>query len=175
MTVVFIGGSRRVTRLADEVVRRLEKIVERRLPVVVGDANGADRAVQAFFAARGYELVTVFCTGGVCRNNVGGWPLRAAPAPAGRRGFEFYAAKDVALADEATVGLMLWDGTSRGTLANVERLVARRKPVLVYSATRREFVAVRGPNDLAALRRRVGAPDDGPRGAAADEDQAALF
>jgi len=72
VTAVVIGGSRRVTRLADEVVRRLEKIVERRLPVVGGDASGADRAVQAFFAARSYELVTVLCTGGVCRNNVGG-------------------------------------------------------------------------------------------------------
>ena len=79
------------------------------------------------------------------------------------------------LADEATVGLMLWDGTSRGTLANVERLVERGKPVLVYTAPRREFAAVRGPDDLAALRRRVGAPDDGSRGAAAGEDQAALF
>ena len=175
MTVVFIGGSRRVTRLADEIVRRLEKIVERRLPVVVGDANGADRAVQAFFAAQAYELVTVFCTAGVCRNNVGRWPLPAAPAPPGRRGFAFYAAKDVALADEAKVGLMLWDGASRGTFANVERLVERGKPVLVYTTPRREFVAVRGPDDLAALRRRVGAPDDGSRGAAAGEDQAALF
>ena len=48
-------------------------------------------------------------------------------------------------------------------------------PPDVPPRARREFVAVRGPNDLAALRRRVGAPDDGPRGAAADEDQAALF
>jgi hypothetical protein len=37
------------------------------------------------------------------------------------------------MAAQATVGLMLWDGESRGTLLNVLRLVAQGKPVVVYN------------------------------------------
>jgi hypothetical protein len=46
MTTVFIGGSRHITRLTSDVRARLDRIVSSHLPVVVGDANGADKVVQ---------------------------------------------------------------------------------------------------------------------------------
>jgi hypothetical protein len=55
------------------------------------------------------------------------------------------------MAAEATVGLMLWDGRSRGSLLNVLRLAARDKPVVVYVEPRRSFVEVRRRLDLPAL------------------------
>jgi hypothetical protein len=73
------------------------------------------------------------------------------PPAHARKDFEYYATKDRAMAAEATVGLMLWDGQSRGTLMNVLRLAARDKPVVVYVQPRKAFVEVRGRNDLAAL------------------------
>jgi hypothetical protein len=60
VTKVFIGGSRRITRLDGEVLRRLDRIVEKRLPVVIGDANGADKAVQRYLSERKVEKVEVF-------------------------------------------------------------------------------------------------------------------
>ena len=41
MTRVFIGGSRHITRLEADVRRRLDRIVEKGLLVVIGDANAA--------------------------------------------------------------------------------------------------------------------------------------
>ena len=64
---------------------------------------------------------------------------------------DYYATKDRAMAEVATVGLMLWDGQSRGTLMNVLRLAARQKPVVVYVQPRRTFVEVRRHRDLSAL------------------------
>ena len=55
------------------------------------------------------------------------------------------------MAAEATVGLMLWDGRSRGTLMNVLRLVAQDKPVVVYVQPGRSFVEVRRHRDLPGL------------------------
>jgi len=52
------------------------------------------------------------------------------------------------MAAEATVGLMLWDGRSRGTLLNVLRLVAQEKPVVVYLQLERSFVEIRRRLDL---------------------------
>ena len=63
MMKVFIGGSRYVSRLSADVRRRLDNIVEKRLPVLVGDANGADKAVQRYLQSKHYDLVAVFCAG----------------------------------------------------------------------------------------------------------------
>jgi hypothetical protein len=149
--IVFVAGSRRVSRLSPDVRQRLDEMMRRDLQILVGDANGADKAIQTHFAERSYERVTVFCTAGDCRNNVGGWPVRTVPAPHRARDFAFFTAKDAAMAEEADVGLMIWDGQSTGTMINVARLVARGKPSVVYLSPAKTFSTVKTSEDLAAL------------------------
>jgi hypothetical protein len=151
MKKVFVAGSRRVSHLGTDIRRRLDEMIQRDLAILVGDANGADKAMQAHFAERSYENVTVFCTAGDCRNNVGGWPIRAVPAPHRARDFAFFTAKDAAMAEEADVGLMLWDGQSTGTMVNVARLVARGKIAVIYISTTMKFFTVKTPEDLGAI------------------------
>ncbi len=148
MTKVFIGGSRGVTRLNAEVRQRLDRIIDKGLYVLIGDANGADKAVQRYLSSRQYDKVEVFCVDGICRNNVGGWKTRVVPAPRTGKRFEYYAAKDVEMTSEGSVGLMLWDGESRGTLANIFRLVKQRKKVVVYILPQKRFVTLRSTSDL---------------------------
>jgi hypothetical protein len=49
----------------------------------IGDANGADRALQQRLADRGYERVVVYAVTGMLRNNVGHWKVRSVDAPRG--------------------------------------------------------------------------------------------
>ena len=151
MSRVFIGGSRKIARLNEQVRRRLDEIVARGLTVLVGDANGADKAVQAYLRDREYAAVTVFCTGGECRNNVGHWPVRVVTPPHRNRDFEYYTAKDAAMAHEADYGLMLWDGQSSGTVVNVARMVSAGKPVVIYLAPERRFVTSKSRRDLSEI------------------------
>jgi hypothetical protein len=151
VTRVVIGGSRHITRLETEVRRRLDRIVARGLPVVVGDANGADKAVQRDLHDRRFEMVEVYSADESPRNNVGGWPVRVIRPDHGRRDFDYYATKDRAMAAAATVGLMLGDGQRRGTLINVLRLASRDKPVVVYVQPKNSFVDVKTHGDLVAL------------------------
>jgi len=151
LTKVFIGGSRRITRLAADVRARLDRIVASHLPVVLGDAYGADKAVQAYLSGRHHELVEVFCSDTKPRNNLGSWPVRVARPARNARDFEYYATKDRAMAAAATVGLMLWDGESRGTLLNVLRLIAQGKPVVVYNQSAGGFRDVRSPREFEKL------------------------
>ena len=151
MKKVFLSGSRRISRLPAEVRRRLEEMIRRELTILVGDANGADKAIQTYFAEQRYPNVLVFCTAGDCRNNVGGWPVRAVDAPHRARDFAFFTAKDAVMAEEADVGLALWDGQSSGTIVNVARLVVRSKPAVVYVARTKTFSTLRTPDDLATL------------------------
>jgi adenine-specific DNA-methyltransferase len=151
MSKVFVGGSRRISRLNVELRNRLEQIVEKQLAILVGDANGSDKAIQNFFRENGYRNVVVFCTEGHCRNNLGQWPIRPIKPPHHTRDFEYFTAKDAAMAREADYGLMLWDGASAGTLVNVARLVALRRPVVVYVSPQRRFLTLKSREDLAAL------------------------
>ena len=152
MTKVFIAGSRRLSRMNKEVKSRLDKIIEKGFTVVIGDANGADKAVQGYLSSRRYNNVVVFCMEGGCRNNVGHWPTQTiTAADPGRRDFAYYSAKDRAMVEEANYGLMLWDGRSRGTLTSIVHLVRQGKPVVVYIAPGRCFYTLRQPDHLAQM------------------------
>jgi hypothetical protein len=151
MKKVFIGGSRRISHLNEQLRKRLDQIVQKELQVLLGDANGADKAVQAYLAECGYRNVQIFCSAGDCRNNLGPWEIKSVKPPHHRRDFEFFTAKDAAMAEEADVGLMLWDGESSGTVVNAARLIAAGKPVVVYIAPDKEFRTLRSQTDFEAL------------------------
>lgn len=153
---VFIAGSRRLSRLGADVWRRIDNIIDRGFAVLVGDANGVDKAVQQYLVNRRYANVMVFCMEGGCRNNVGDWETRivASPDPS-RRDFAHYSTKDREMVREADYGLMLWDGRSRGTLTSAVDLVRNGKPVVVYLAPEKSFHEVRDSDQLANLLKRV--------------------
>jgi adenine-specific DNA-methyltransferase len=131
---VFVGGSRTISSLPLHAKERLNKIVENGFPVLVGDANGADKATQRHLLDAGYKRVTVFCSGQVCRNNVGRWPAITVEPSKRATGFQFYAEKDREMARRADFGLMIWDGKSAGTVLNVLRLVRSGKKAVLLDA-----------------------------------------
>jgi hypothetical protein len=147
---VFIGGSRAVSKLNAVIRARLDDFVKRGCTILIGDANGADKAVQTYFAKRQYTEVIVFCMED-CRNNVGGWPTRNVRPPAGSKGFSYYAAKDFVMAAEAQCGVMLWDAKSKGTLQNMLNLVGAGKRTLVYFAPTKDFHVLANQRELQAL------------------------
>jgi hypothetical protein len=150
MTTVFIGGSRAVSRLNFLIREKLDALITRGCTILVGDANGADRAVQQHLADRGYQKVVIYCMD-ECRNNVGGWPARTVKMPGARKDFAYYAAKDLAMAQDAKCGVMLWDGKSTGTLNNIQNLISTGKKTLVYFAPAKTFYKLSSEQDLREL------------------------
>jgi len=148
MTTVFIAGSRQISRLPPEVRQRIDTMIEKGFQILVGDANGADKAVQRHLVAKAYPAVLVHCMENHCRNNLGHWPTREVVAPPGARGFDYFSAKDRVMAEAAGYGLMLWDGKSKGTINNVVNLSRRGKVVVVYVAPTKSFQTVRSFADL---------------------------
>ncbi|MBB4955950.1 adenine-specific DNA-methyltransferase [Agrobacterium vitis] len=143
MNTIFIGGSRHVSRLPAEVKKRLDNVIASHHQVIVGDANGADKAVQKHFFDANYANVTVFCSGDAPRNNLGSWTTHRVDVPKGTKGFQFYAAKDREMAREADFGLMIWDGKSPGTVLNVLRLVQAGKISVLFNVPDKAAVNVK--------------------------------
>ena len=151
MTKVFIAGSRQISRFPAEVRQRIDTMIEKEFQILVGDANGADKAVQRYLAAKAYPTVLVHCMEKHCRNNLGHWPTREVVAPPGARGFDYFSAKDRVMAEAADYGLMLWDGKSKGTINNIVNLARRGKVVVVYVGPTRSFQTVRSFEDLSGV------------------------
>jgi hypothetical protein len=82
---VFVAGSRQISRLPAEVRSRLDTMIEKDFQILVGDANGADKAIQRYLADRSYPNVLMHCMKDHCRNNVGNWPTREIDARAAAR------------------------------------------------------------------------------------------
>ena len=103
MRCVFVAGSLALSKLNAQVKERLDNIVKQNFTVLVGDANGVDKAVQRYFAEREYQQVIVYCME-VCRNNVGNWPTRAHKADSGLpHDRHYYGIKDLAMARDASL------------------------------------------------------------------------
>jgi hypothetical protein len=144
---VFIGGSRHISHLPENVKERLYNIMYQEYHVLVGDANGADKAVQKFLTENSYFNVTVYCSGHVCRNNLGKWDVKHISTSKTSKDFEFYATKDRAMAVEADFGLMIWDGKSIGTIMNILRLVHRGKKSVLYHVPDQAMISFKSLED----------------------------
>lgn len=148
MSKVFFGGSRKLGRLNSSVRTRLRNLIANRHTVLIGDANGVDKAVQSFLAQEGYRNVVVYCMDGDCRNNVGQWPVETVDSGGKRKDFAYFALKDAQMSLAADYGFMIWDGESKGTLNNVLNLLQQAKSVLLYRSPRGEFIQLKSVADL---------------------------
>ena len=125
---VFISGSLSVTELNDFAKAHVRSIVTNRMNVLIGDAYGADKLIQQeLYKKYDYPFVTVYASNGKARNNIGDRKVKAVYVPVGIYGREFYTYKDVAMSNDCDFGFMLWDGKSKGTLNNIERLLGMNK------------------------------------------------
>jgi adenine-specific DNA-methyltransferase len=151
MNTVFIGGSRHVSRLPAIAKERLNNVIENDFPVLVGDANGADKAVQKHLLDAKYDQVTVFCSGDTCRNNLGNWRTANITVARNAKGFDFYATKDREMARAADFGLMVWDGKSAGTVLNVLRLVRAGKKAVLINVPKKAATTFKATEDWDAF------------------------
>lgn len=132
---VFVGGSIRVRALPSCVKDFLDAEIAAGSSFLLSDAAGVDTEVQKHLYARGCRDVTVY-TMHKSRANIGGWPVKYHRASVGVRGGAYHAVKDREMDRAADVGIMVWDGSSRGTCNNITELLDAGKPTYVFDASR---------------------------------------
>lgn len=170
---IFIAGARSIKSLDDLVVERLNSICKKRYEILVGDCRGVDTAVQKHCFSLSYDNVTVFASDGNARNNIGGWRVEAVPVEPGKKGFDFYRQKDIAMADAADYGFMIWDGRSKGTYKNISTLLEQGKRVLLYMQPDKEMRVLRSKDDIDKIRASIA--DAPAKLSTIDDDQMSLF
>ncbi len=151
MIKVFFGGSRKVGRLSQRVIEHIDNIITNGYLILLGDANGADKAMQKYLSEKDYRNVLVFCMDDMCRNNIGKWETRNVHSSSRKKDFNYYSTKDILMCEEADYGFMLWDGLSKGTLNNILNLCERKKKILVYFSPEKSFYSVESKQDISKL------------------------
>ncbi|TCP95192.1 hypothetical protein EDC44_11023 [Cricetibacter osteomyelitidis] len=150
MCTIFFSGSRSISKLNKKISERISNnILNKGFSIVVGDANGIDKAIQKLLLNKSYKNVIIFCSGNTCRNNLGNWKSENIETDA--KGREFFEAKDKKMADIADYGFVIWDGKSIGSLNNIAELLQRDKSSLVYFKPKDEFISISSEENLRNL------------------------
>lgn len=132
---IFISGSRKIDKLPDDFLELLDRIIDDRDTVLVGDCpEGVDRLVQEYLYEHHYGNVIVYTSGTTPRYNVGYdifgvYSSYACMAQYDTR--DYYAIKDKKMTRNCDRGICIWNGKSRATKANIKRLAKAGKRCIV--------------------------------------------
>ena len=152
MATVFISGSLRIKNLHSKINDRIENIIKSNHKVIVGDASGVDSSIQEVLKEKDYSNVIVYCSGNEVRNNVGQWPVERVKIDGSQKNKRlFYTAKDLEMAKNCNIGMMVWDSKSTGTLSNIYELLKQNKASLVFINKHKIFKKVKTIEDFETL------------------------
>ena len=129
---LFVSGSQEIRELTPDVVSLLQRAVQNGHQILIGDADGVDKLVQEFLSSLKYENVTIYCVEGHCRNNIGKWLVKNVKNTLKAKNFQYYVQKDKAMAEDADLALMIWNGKSNGTLNNVINMLEQNKQSTIF-------------------------------------------
>jgi len=151
MHKVFISGSMKIKNLDENVLGRINNIIDSNYQVLVGDASGVDSSIQEYLNKKQSKSVIVYCSGSKPRNNIGHWLTEKIYTNSSPGTRAYFTAKDIKMAEDCDYGFMVWDTRSTGTLSNAIELLKRKKIALVYINKTKEFLKVKEGTDLEKL------------------------
>lgn len=137
MGIFLIAGSRHAhPAMVDYARKAVGRIAERGDSIIVGDALGIDEAVASEAYRLGVDCTVVGITERPRHGIHSTAYLKVGNGLAGSRGIAFqqYLHRDAYMAQQASLGLFIWNGTSNGTIIGYNRMKAMGGK-LVYLAT----------------------------------------
>ena len=149
---VFIGGSRSIKELDEEVFHALFDELNSNTHILVGDADGVDTEIQRFCKKQNYNNITVFASNGKARNNVGNFPVQNIPVDKSTHPKAFFSQKDIAMVNQADHGIVIWDGKSKGSLDQIHRMAKQNKPCRVYLIQDKRWTTIESENTIKGIR-----------------------
>ena len=141
---VFISGKVKYDEpLSGSIKDEIDKIVNAKSHVLIGDAPGADTRVQEYLNRLGYKNVTVFTTDRNARNNVGKWKVNKIDASKYEDEREARRQKDIAMTVSSNKGLAISsidDRPDSATSLNVQRMIDQGSEMAVWDYTKKQFI-----------------------------------
>jgi len=139
---VFISGSISIKKLPQEVISSIKKIIENKIHILVGDADGIDTLVQNFCLQENYTNLTVYSISAMPRYKASEafnfkhiFPDESIKKERARQ-----QEKDKAMTLDSEFTFVIWDGKSKGSYANLLRALENNKKIKAYNNLTKSFL-----------------------------------
>ena len=150
MSKIFISGSISIKELDEKVKKVIDKIIQKKYEILVGDAEGIDKLIQNYLAKWGYENVVVYYIGEKPRNYQ----------------FKNFKTKKVNFDDllkserekQYDKCFCIWNGRSKGTYENIKRALENRqksREIVIYYNQTKEFIKAEKLQEYSELKNRI--------------------
>lgn len=127
---LFIDGSKTIGKLPDKAAETITAACRDSHEILIGDCYGIDLAVQRLLAELEYENVTIYTACPKARNNIRNWQEQRIAT--NQTGFAAHREKDQAMIGACDFAILIWDGKTKGTCANINELKRAGKRVIVF-------------------------------------------
>jgi len=133
MSKVFISGSISIKKLPISVEASIKKIIDAKLEIVVGDADGIDTMVQNYCKQLNYSAVTVYSIYRTPRYKIKDFKNKYIVAQSdSKKERELQQEKDEAMTMDSEYSFIVWDGKSKGSYNNILRAINKKKKIKLY-------------------------------------------
>ncbi len=139
---VFISGSIAIKTLPAKVKESILKIMEQNMTILVGDASGIDTLVQDLCNVQSYTNLIVYTITPLPRylsNQTSNFKHTFVDSDI-KKERERQTYKDKAMSDDSTFSLVIWDGCSKGSYANIKRALEQKKKVKIFYSEIDDFI-----------------------------------
>ena len=147
---VFISGSISIKSLPSQVIESFNSMMEKQLTILVGDAPGIDTLIQDLCNKNNYLNVIIYTITSFPRyiaNQKFNFKYifvdQAIKKERERQGY-----KDRAMTDDSDYSLVVWDGSSKGSYANILQSLKQNKPIKVYYASMQQYLPSKKVTEL---------------------------
>lgn len=143
MSRVFISGSISIKKLPLEVMNSVKKIIDNKIEILVGDADGIDTLIQDFCLNENYINLTVYSISAIPRYKASNEFnfKHIFPDENIKKERERQQEKDKDMTIDSEYSFVIWDGKSKGSYANIMRALENNKKIKIYDNTSKHFFA----------------------------------
>ena len=128
---IFLGGSKIINSLTPAMKEKIVEFMNIGHNIIIGDSMGADKEMQKVLEENNYKKVTVYYSGDRPRVNLGNWKTKHISSNKFMSDYERQKLKDNQMAKDCDYGYMLLQGLTKGTIANINKLLELNKTCYV--------------------------------------------
>lgn len=143
---VFISGSISIKDIPKNILLTLDKIIEKNLEVLIGDASGIDYEIKRYFKKKEYYNVTIY----TIEDNKPRFPVSSQfkikkvevdekDKKQKERIRQQY--KDIQMTKDSDYSFVIWDGKSKGSYNNIIRSLEQKQPIKIYLYDKNNFLS----------------------------------
>lgn len=150
MKILISGPGNYRNCIPEAFLHKIDECIRQEDELLVCDRNEVDKQVQQYLYNQMYDNVTVYISGrkGPYSYNIGPWREEYCPIGTGSGKYAYYIEQYFVMAEDADIGIIMWDGECEGAFINMINLINLGKTVHLYWVKEQRWEIVNSLEEL---------------------------